>query len=191
MAREPYGARNLFVAWFVANFLGVAAVGALSLIPFLTSIRGRLVSTLIIGLPIAFAQWMALRRIAPISGIWVITISAGLLMGIDNPILGMWGFLDDESILGLTAGAATFAFLLGLAQWLFLRDRFPRSLVWPVASAVGLGLGIGLALASNLMNQGLVPITIVTLVYSAVTGLAISWIYLADERVEGNLASAT
>jgi hypothetical protein len=191
MAREPYGARDLIVAWFVANFLGVAAVGALSLIPFLTSIRGRLVSTLIIGLPIGFAQWMALRRIAPISGIWVITISAGLLMGIDNPILGMWGFLDDESILGLTAGAATFAFLLGLAQWLFLRDRFPRSLVWPVASAVGLGLGIGLALASNLMNQGLVPITIVTLVYSAVTGLAISWTYLADERAEGNLASAT
>jgi hypothetical protein len=191
MAREPYGARNLFVAWFVANFLGVAAVGALSLIPFLTSIRGRLVSTLIIGLPIGFAQWMALRRIAPISGIWVITISAGLLMGIDNPILGMWGFLDDESILGLTAGAATFAFLLGLAQWLFLRGRFARSLVWPVASAVGLGLGIGLALASDLMNQGLVPIIIVTLVYSALTGLAISWIYLADERVEGNLASAT
>lgn len=191
MARQPTGARNLILSWVVANLLGVAAIGALSLIPFLTSFRGRLVSTLIIGLPIGFVQWMALRRVAPVSAIWVITISVGLLMGIDSPLLGMWAFLGDESIPGLTAGAATFAFLVGLAQWFLLRGRFARSLVWPVASAVGLGLGIGLGLASNLMNQGLVPIILVTLVYSAVTGLAISWMYLAGERGEGNLASAT
>jgi hypothetical protein len=189
MTREPYGTWNLILAWFVANFLGVAAIGALSLIPFLTSIRGRFVSSLIIGLPIGFAQWMALRRIAPISGIWVITISAGVLTGIDSPILGMWGFLGDESILGLTAGIATFAFLVGLAQWLFLRGRFARSLVWPLSSAVGLGFGIGLALALDLMNQGLMPIILVTLVYTTVTGLAISWMYAADKMVGGNLVA--
>jgi len=121
---------------------------------------------------------------------WVITIWAGLLIGIDSPILGMWGFLDDESILGMTAGVATFGFLLGLAQWFFLRGRLARSLVWPVASGVGLGLGIGLALASNLMNLGLVAIILVTLVYSGVTGLAILWMYFAGERIEGHSASA-
>lgn len=190
MAREPYGARELILTWLMANFLGVAAVGALSLVRFLTSIRGVPVSSLIIGLPIGLAQWLALRRIAPVSPIWVITISAGLLIGIDSPILGLWGFLGDESVLSLTAGIASIAFLVGLAQWFLLRGRFARSLVWPLSSAIGLGLGIALPLASNLMNQGLVPIILVTLGYSTVTGLAISWIYVADKRVEGNLVSA-
>jgi hypothetical protein len=191
MAREPYGTRNLILAWFVANFLGVSAVGVLSLISFLTSIRGKYVSSLIIGFPIGLAQWMALRRFAPISAIWAITISAGLFIGIDSQILGMWGFLGDETILGLTAGVATFAFLVGLAQWFLLRVRFTRSLVWPLSSAVGLGLGIGLALIFNLMNLGLVPIILVTLVYTSVTGLAISWMYVEGKRGEGNLVDAT
>ena len=107
-----------------------------------------LVSSPIIGLPIGFAQWIAFRRVAPISILWIITFPAGLFLGlVVTPMFGgIWGFHDDESVLSLTAGYTTIGLLVGLAQWLFLRGQFTKSLVWPLSSAVGLGLGTGLVI---------------------------------------------
>jgi hypothetical protein len=195
MARKLYEVGGVILGWATANLLGVAAIGALILIlPFLTSIPGRLVSSLIIGLPIGFAQWIALRRVAPISILWVLTISAGLLLGlVISPILGgIWGFLDDESVLSLTAAYTTIGLLVGLAQWLFLRGHFTKSLVWLLSSAVGLGLGTGLVLASNLIDQsGIVSIILVVLVYAIATGLVISWLPASHRKTESNLVNAT
>jgi hypothetical protein len=195
MARKLYEVGGVILGWATANLLGVAAIGALILIlPFLTSIPGRLVSSLIIGLPIGLAQWIALRRVAPISILWVLTISAGLLLGlVISPILGgIWGFLDDESVLSLTAAYTTIGLLVGLAQWLFLRGHFTKSLVWLLSSAVGLGLGTGLVLASNLIDQsGIVSIILVVLVYAIATGLVISWLPASHRKTESNLVNAT
>ena len=196
MAQKLYEVGRVILGWVIANSLGVAAIGALSLIPFITSIPGMLVSSLFIGLPIGFAQWVALRRVAPISILWILTISAGLLLGlvaIDTPLLSrILGFTDDESILSLTAAYTTIGLLVGLVQWLFLRGHFTKSLVWLLCSAIGLGLGIGLVIASNLINQsGLVSIILVLLIYSTVTGLAISWMPASDTKAESNLVNAT
>ena len=195
MARKLYEAGGVIPGWIVANLLGVAAIGALSLIPFLTSIPGMLVSSLIIGLPIGFAQWIALRRVAPISILWVLTISAGLLLGlVVSPILAgiFWGFLDDESVLSLTAACTTIAFFVGLAQWLLLRGHFTKSLVWLLSSAVGLGLGTGLVLATNLIYQsGIISIILVVLVYAIATGLVMSWLPASHRKTESNLVNAT
>lgn len=190
MARKLYEERGVILGWIVANFIGVAAVGALTLIPFLTSIHGMLVILLMI-LPLGFAQWIALRRVAPISILWVLTISAGVLLFINIPISGIWGFLDDESVLSLTAGFITIGLFVGFAQWFFLRGHFAKSLVWPLSSAVGLGLGMGLVLGSNLIDHGLVSIILVTLVYSIATGLTILWMQASDTKIEGNLVSIT
>jgi hypothetical protein len=195
MARKLYEVGGVILGWIVANLLGVAAIGALSLIPFLTSIPGMLVSSLIIGLPIGFAQWIALRRVAPISILWVLTISAGLLLGlVVSPILAgiFWGFLDDESVLSLTAAYTTIGLLVGMAQWLFLRGHFTKSLVWLLSSAVGLGLGTGLVLVSNLIHQsGIISIILVVLVYAIATGLVMSWLPASHRKTESNLVNAT
>ena len=195
MARKLYEVGRVILGWIVANLLGVAAIGALSLIPYLTSIPGMLVSSLVIGLPIGFAQWIALRRVAPISILWVLTISAGLLLGlVVSPILAgiFWGFLDDESVLSLTAAYTTIGLLVGMAQWLFLRGHFTKSLVWLLSSAVGLGLGTGLVLVSNLIHQsGIISIILVVLVYAIATGLVMSWLPASHRRTESNLVNAT
>ncbi len=195
MARKLYEVGGVILGWIVANLLGVAAIGALSLIPYLTSIPGMLVSSLIIGLPIGFAQWIALRRVAPISILWVLTISAGLLLGlVVSPILAgiFWGFLDDESVLSLTAVCTTIGLLVGMAQWLFLRGHFTKSLVWPLSSAVGLGLGTGLVLVSNLIHQsGIISIILVVLVYAIATGLVMSWLPASHRKTESSLVNAT
>jgi len=194
MARKLCEVGGVILGWIVANLLGVAAIGALSLIPFLTSIPGILVSSLIIGLPIGFAQWIALRRVAQISILWVLTISAGLLLGlVVSPILGgIWGFLDDESVLSLTAAYTTIGLLVGMAQWLFLRGHFAKSLVWLLSSAVGLGLGTALVLVTNLIHQsGIVSIILVAFVYALATGLVISWLPASHRKTESNLVNAT
>ena len=195
MAQKLYQVGRVILGWIVANLLGVAAIGALGLVvPFLKSIPGMLVSSLLIGLPIGFAQWIALRHVAPISILWVLTISAGLLLGlVVSPILGgIWGFLDDESVLSLTAAYTTIGLFVGLAQWLFLRGHFTKSLVWPLSSAVGLGLGTGLVLVSNLINQsGIISIILVVLVYAIATGLVMSWLPASHRKTESNLVNAT
>jgi len=195
MARKLYAGWVVVLGWVIANLLGVAAIGAIILIlPILKSIPGMLVSSLIIGLPIGFAQWIALRRVAPISILWVFTISAGLILGLRfGPILGgLWGFLDDESVLALALGFATIGLLVGLMQWLFLRGHFSKSLVWPFSSAIGLGLGTGLVLATNLIDQsGIISIILVTVVYAITTGLVIAWLPASPSKSESGLANAS
>jgi len=189
MARRVFKLWRVILGWVIANLLGVAAIGVLFLIlPFLTFLPRMLVSSLIIGLPIGLAQWLVLRRIAPISIVWAFTISAGLLLGlvvVSSPITaGIWGFRDDESILSLTVAFTAIGLLVGLVQWFFLRGHFVKSWVWLLSSAVGLGLGIGLVLASNLINQsGEFSIILVALIYALATGLAISWMPVSETKI--------
>jgi len=198
MTRNPYEVGVVILSWGIANSLGIAAIGALSLIPlFLKPIHGMPVSSLIHGLPIGFAQWIAFRRVAPISILWVLTISTGLFLGlvaINNPIFaGIWGFFfEDESALSMTAACMIIGLIIGLAQWLFLRGHFTKSWVWPFSSAVGIGLGIGLVLISNLINQsGIVSIILVVLVYTITTGLVISWLSTWHRKTGHNLVNTT
>jgi hypothetical protein len=195
MARKLDGVGGVILGWVVANLLGAAAIGPSSLILYLTSIPGRLGSSLAIGLPIGLAQWIALRRVAPISILWVLTISAGLLLGLAvGPMLAgvFWESLDDESVLTLTAAYTMIGLLVGTTQWLLLRGHFAKSLVWPLSSAVGLGLGTGLVLATNLVDQsGIVSIILVVLVYGIATGWVISWSPASHRKTESNLVNAT
>lgn len=166
--------------WMVANFLGVAVIGVFSLIPpILVPIRGIVVSSLLLGLPIGIAQWIALRRVAPISILWALTISAGLIVGlvVSPSIAGFLGFHSDESVGALTAICTIIGLMVGLAQWVLLRGHFTRSLIWLLGSAAGLGLGTYLVLVSNLINQsGILSIILAVLVYGFTTGFVISWL---------------
>ena len=196
MTRKLFELGGVIPGWVIANVLGVAAIGALGFIlPFLQFIPGMLRSSLAIGLPIGLAQWIALRRVAPISILWVLTISAGLVLGHKvSPILaGLFGeSLDDESVLALTAAYTIIGLLVGLVQWVFLRGHFTKSLVWLLSSALGLGLGTGLVLVSNLINEsGIVSIILVVLVYAITTGFVISWLRASQRKTASNLVNAT
>jgi hypothetical protein len=174
--------RGSFLGWILANLLGVAALGALIVIlPFLTTIPGMVASALIIGLPIGLAQWIALRRLAPISFLWIFTISIGLLLGL--VILRAVPKVDDESIAALTAGVAVMGFTTGLIQWFLLRRQFTKSLVWLLGSTVGISLGPVLVLASGLIDQsGFISVILVLLLYATATGLALEWIRGHDDH---------
>jgi len=179
MSTEIEEVRGSFPGWILANLLGVAALGALIVIlPFLTTIPGMIASTLIIGLPIGFAQWVAIRRLAPISILWIFTISIGLILALGIlRALPTGELVDDESIAALTAGVALMGFTTGLIQWFLLRRHFTKSLVWLLGSTVGISLGSVLVLALDLIDQsGFISIILVLLLYATATGLALEWI---------------
>ena len=196
MAQRKNKVAKVILDWVIANSLGVAVIGALSLIPFPTSLRGMFVLSLLIGLPIGVAQWVALRQVAPISKLWLFTISAGLFLGLaalNTPTaIRILGFTDDESFLALSVGYLIIGLFIGLAQWVFLRGHFNNSLVWPLSSAIGLGLGLYLVLVSDLINQsGLASIILVVLVYAIATGLAFSLMPGLESKVEINPVDTT
>jgi hypothetical protein len=194
MAQKMNESRRVILGWITANILGVAASSLFVLsIPFLSFLNGLLGSALIIGLPLGFAQWLALRRIAPVSMLWSLTISAGLSLGllvINSPIPALaWGLLDDESLLALTAAYTMIGFTVGLAQWLLLRGHFTKSPVWLLSSPIALGLGTGLVLALDLINlSGLASIIAVLLLYTLVTGLSMAWLQSSSRKTELPLA---
>jgi hypothetical protein len=194
MEQKIFKGWRLILAWVIANFLGVAVIGALSIIlPMLKFGLTMIVSLLAIGLPIGLAQWLALRRVAPVSVLWILTISVGLYLGLKvSLIIPGIGNADDESLLSLTYAYTIIGLLIGLFQWFFLRGHFTRALVWPLGSAVGFGLGLGLVLVSDLINHsGIGSIILVVLVYAILTGFVISWLPVSPRSAESNLGNAS
>jgi hypothetical protein len=110
-----------------------------------------------------------------------------------SPALGgILGFLDDESVLLLTLIYTSIGLLVGVAQWLFLRAHFNRSLIWLLANAVGFGLGIAIVLVTNLIDEsGIASIVLVTFVYAITTGAVISWFLRSKIKSDSILPDTT
>ncbi|MEN8173447.1 MAG: hypothetical protein ABFS03_11280, partial [Chloroflexota bacterium] len=146
-----------FFMWFFANILGFCVLGIFYyVIPQKLLMSGIVVSTLLISIPIGFAQWTALRRILNTSFLWIFTVQVGFLLAIliKNLIPDrLWELVDDESIAVLTAGYLVIGFAVGLPQWLVLRQQLPRSSFWLLGSAIGLFAGFWLILITDLVHK--------------------------------------
>lgn len=168
------------------NILGFGALGIWILVfPNFSPLPGFLGTILFISMPISFAQWIALRRILPISILWILSIPIGLLLTVLIPRVipdGIWHIADDESIIMLTAGGFEIGLLIGIPQWLILRHQFSNSLIWLLGSSVGTALGILLVLATDLINQsGIISYILAALVYAIVTGLVLSRLFTKQQ----------
>ncbi len=180
MAREVDEVRGVLLGWAIANVLGFGALGAISLVASSIPLpSGMFMSALVVGIPVGLAQWIALRRLAKVSIVWVLSVSIGLLMALLTLQVipdGLWGFADDESTPVLVLSFTFIGLLVGTVQWLLLRNLFSRALVWLLASSVGTGVAFWLVLGTGLINEsGLISAIVVMLAYTGVTGLALEW----------------
>jgi hypothetical protein len=201
-------ARKPFLVWFFANMAGFVAVTAAFLaLTWLASraaqagsppgaqpragISGVAAFGFVVAIPLALIQWLALRRIVPVSPLWVLTIPAGLLMAalIFRAIPErLWEILDGESTPVLSALFAILGLAVGLPQWLLLRRSYPHAFVWPVASAAGVAGGFAFVLASGLINASeVLSYVVVVVVYSCVTGLILAWLQGQSSATSGAL----
>lgn len=183
----PGGIRRAFFTWGIANILGLSVPPLiLFFLPSLSAVSGLLSTTLIISLPLSFAQWGALRRILPVSGLWILTIPLSVLVFVllirEIPEY-YWGFLGTETLPVLTAFGVSIGFLIGLPQWLLLRRVCERASLWLVGSALGIGLGASILIATDLINySGLAGYILVVLLYVGATGLSLSFLLLQRDR---------
>lgn len=188
--------RKPFIIWVLANMLGFGALGvALLLFPGLMSVSGVFASTLIVSVPIAIAQWIALRRLLPVSKLWTLTIPVCLplilFIQIEFPELLSW-MGDDESSIAIGSVYFVIGLIIALPQWLLLRPLLPNSSIWLLGSATGLGLGLWIVLATELINHyPTIAYIVVALVYAVSTGLILSWLHGRRDRYQSNEVPAT
>ena len=185
-----------FLIWIFANILGFSALAiSLLVLPSLMSISGIVVSTLIISIPISLAQWIALRRIFPISILWILTIPIGLLLVVlIYQVIpdGLWQIVEDESPAVLTVSFLIMGFAIGLPQWLILRRQFSSSSIWLLGSSIGVAVGFGLVIATDLINQSeIISYIVVVLVYAITTGLILSRLLAYHNQSQTNVVNAT
>ena len=146
-------------------------------------------------LPIALAQWLALRRILQTSILWVLTTPIGLLLAISIIRViptGLWQVVDDESIAALTPVGLWIGFAIGLPQWLILRLQLSKSSIWLLGSSIGVAAGFWTIIVTDLVDRsGIIAYIVGALVYSIVTGLVLSGLLAYQNRSQVNLAAAT
>lgn len=189
MMKFPGDIRSALIIWVVANILGSCVPPlVLFLVPSLSAVSGLLSTTLIISLPLSIAQWAALRRILPISSLWIFSIPLSVLVFVliirEIPEY-YWGFLGTETLPVLTTLGVSIGFLIGLPQWLMLRKVCEHASLWLIGSALGIGLGAGILIATDLVNySGLAGYILVALLYVGATGLILSILLLQRNRSE-------
>lgn len=164
--------------------LGIVAL----MIPYLGSAPGFFGSILVISIPISLAQWIALRRLFPISIFWVFSMPIFMLLTIlfireiPNEV---WEIADDESPIVFTVGYLLFGIFIALPQWLLLRRHCSNSSIWLLGSSLGVGLGTGIVFATNMINKSPISAYIIAvLVYSISTGLTLSWLVAPHDRTQ-------
>lgn len=153
--------------WVLANVLGWAA--SVSSAIFVTGIvAGRegelwmIPSALLIGL----AQWLVLARRFSLSGWLILAYGLGWYIGL---WLGMnLGFLTPEPFSMGAAGGA----LVGVMQWLGMRRRLGRSLIWiPTMIATSLvGCWLGVEAGVSAYNNVSAGLTLAYAIGGAVAG---------------------
>jgi hypothetical protein len=185
-----------FFIWLFANILGFGVLGIVALmIPYLGSAPGFFGSILVISIPISLAQWIALRRLFPISIFWVFSMPIFILLTIlfireiPNEV---WEIADDESPIVFTVGYLLFGIFIALPQWLLLRRHCSNSSIWLLGSSLGVSLGTGIVFATNMINKSPISAYIIAvLVYSISTGLVLSWLVDRKDHSRSAAVAAT
>jgi hypothetical protein len=141
-----------------------------------------------IGALVGFMQWLALRRVIPRAGFWVVANIIVFIVSssIHTAALYVWQFPDDMgiplgaliwTIIFVAAGALT-----GTLQQRILRRHVCRSGWWIPTSAIGWGLGIagfdmlGLGIAYKISKPLLAFSVLGLVLHGIVTGAVLIWL---------------
>ena len=142
------------------------------------------------GAVIGLAQWLVLRQQFSQAWWWVL-VSIVVWVFMSSNGLGALGwvvprdmyYLLSRVVYGAIEGAKVGA-LLGVTQWLFLREQALRASWWIFASTVGWAIGLALAWAvgaflhkvTGIFLGEVVGLALGWVVVAAITGVALIWL---------------
>jgi hypothetical protein len=173
--------------WVLATALG-AAVGLTASVTITLSIGSMAdvdadalfgaAAALLLGILTGSAEWMVLKRYIPRAGWWVAATLGGyiavlILTSLSN-VLGIGAAMGAPYSIALTViiGAA-----LGVPQYLVLKEHFPNSGWWVLASSIGMlgSLLGGIYPAHNIVELVILGATMGA-IWGGVTGIALVWL---------------
>lgn len=126
-----------------------------------------------LGIPLPLAQWIITRRLFTKAFRWLVISPLALLFGlVMNFGLGSLGVfpIQAASTIGL---AAIFGAIVGVSQWLFLRQYVPNAAVWIAASAIGWGF---MTLTTGSIIEGFIEKLLFGLIPAVVTGFTLVYL---------------
>jgi hypothetical protein len=111
------------------------------------------IAFIVVGFSLGVAQWLVLRKYFPQLAQWVLATCAGIALGWNSTFVG--AAVEIASMSGLYShhyANVTFHFILGIisgtilgvAQWIVLRQKFQQAKLWIIANAIGEGLASAL-----------------------------------------------
>ena len=160
----------------VAMFAGVGeAINTAPILLFGAVLGG------VFGLGCGMAQWLVLRRQLGRSGGWIAaTFFAWTLFWALN-LADVFGHIEGGFLAAMLEGlihGALFGGLLGLSQWIVLRQRVPQAGWWFVISlaAWSISAAIGDGIKAGVGADGPLELVIALLVATLITGAALSWL---------------
>lgn len=157
---NPSVKKNLYLSWVLANIIGFVVGAAVGIkLSRLAGPAGPLtvsifVFSAMLGVSIGLAQWVVLLRWVR-ADLWILASTVGWLLGfpISYPIsfavamflLSSQGSAKENLFFSLAVGGAILGALIGLAQWLVLRNQMSGSSLWIWFNVVGYSLSYAIA----------------------------------------------
>jgi hypothetical protein len=214
IATPPFGVRwtwNLWLRWVVANlvgeFVGLGLAGAIGgatmlvignragAVTILLVAGALVVAATLEGMAVGLAQWSVLEPYLPTltRRTWVLaTILGAVVAWLVGMMLGSLGseLLDASERTALLFGAAlgpVVGALLGVAQWLALRQAVPRAGWWMPTNALAWTAGMAVIFAAMSFVHESTPVVVLAItwavsgilagvVVAAIHGLVLIWL---------------
>ncbi len=119
---------SFYGLWLVA-FLGFPIGGTLAhvLVGAVDGVGRAALAGLITGLVIGLAQWLVLRQAIPLSPGWIAVTGVGMTVGL---ALGTALFGTENAGNPLIFRAVVTGLVIGIAQWLLLREHVAMNIWW-------------------------------------------------------------
>jgi predicted permease len=119
-----------------------------------------------------------LRRFLPVSvwGILTIPVSVLFFILVTREIPeSFWQLIEFEAPFAIFGIYFMLGMMIGLLQWLFLRQQAVHSSIWLLSSVLGAGLSVTLVIETDLINSsGVLAYMAAVLIYVVATGLTLA-----------------
>jgi hypothetical protein len=136
------------------------------------------------GILLPFAQWIIIKQLFPNSIVWLFVSLLGLLIifAIDLVITTI-GIMPSQGAIRVISLAISYGAIVGVAQWLFLRQYVENALLWVFANALGWGI---VTMVTGAIVEGVLEIFVFSALPAIATGIALVYFLSSSHRSLGD-----
>jgi uncharacterized membrane protein len=183
-ATHKHATQRFWLWWLLATVAGtiigmaIVFLGLTALLNNLHQAAYGFVIGAVFGATVGTAQWLVLRRVFDRVGWWVLLTFVGWVAFWELDAMNLLFAAKGIAFIPDLLNVAIFGGILGVLQWLLLRQKIQSAGWWVLASMAGAMLGSLVADAINTALQSDSPIDFLTssVVWAIITGICMMWL---------------